>query len=408
MEEQPGPDDVVEPTALCAEYGSPHPQHVVMRVTASQAEIDRWLSYDGEGYDSHYVSGVGEEGVQDMSSTTHVNNHTDCYFNKSRESAFAVGHSPRVLYQIFQKHDATLAGIELIKPLFAQCKDTMVYSLEDGDAISPWESVMHIDAPFTEVVDIETVYLGILARCTRVATNVRKCVDAANGKPLLFFPARFDVPEVQPYDGYAARIGGAAGCSTYTQMTGFNGNATKPSGTMPHALIAAFGGDTVKACLAYAQAFPNEDLFPLVDFTNDCAAVAVECYKALKEVGRHLTGVRLDTSEKLVDKGVGHIPGAYVDCRGVCVPLVKHVRQALNEAGASDVQICVSGGFNYEKIAKFTAANAPVDVYAVGESTISGAIPFTSDIVRMTEGNITKEVSKVGRGYKVNGRMKKW
>ena len=336
-------------------------------------------------------------------------NFTDCYFNKSAEAAKVANHNPRVIYQIFQKHNAILAGIELIYPLFDKCKDATIHSMMDGDTIAPWEPVMHIEAPLAEVVSLETVYLGILARCTRVATNVHACVKAANGKPLLFFPARFDVPEVQHYDGYAAHIGGAAGCSTYEQMTGFNGNATEPVGTMPHALIAAFNGDTAAASIAFAAARPKEKNWALVDFHNNCAKTAVEVYKALADKGLHLEGVRLDTSEKLIDDGIydKFKPGV-LGLYGVCVPLVEHVRQSLNEAGAKHVKICVSGGFNAPKITEFETAGAPVDVYAAGESTISGANPFTSDIVRVLNGLQWANVAKIGRGFKENPAMIRW
>jgi nicotinic acid phosphoribosyltransferase len=36
------------------------------------------------------------------------------------------------------------------------------------------------------------VYLGCLARRSLVMRNVREVVDAAGGKPILFFPARHD------------------------------------------------------------------------------------------------------------------------------------------------------------------------------------------------------------------------
>ena len=49
-----------------------------------------------------------------------------------------------------------------------------IIGLKDGDLISPWESVMHIKGEVTSFAHLETVYLGILARRTKIATNVRK------------------------------------------------------------------------------------------------------------------------------------------------------------------------------------------------------------------------------------------
>ncbi len=50
---------------------------------------------------------------------------------------------------------------------------------------------------------LETPILGILTRASRIATNVYEVLRVCNGKPVLFFPARFDLPEVQAVDGYA-------------------------------------------------------------------------------------------------------------------------------------------------------------------------------------------------------------
>ena len=134
--------------------------------------------------------------------------------------------------------------------------------MEEGSAINPHETAMLVLSPAQSFVEFETVQIGILARCSRVASNVRRAVEAASGKPVLFFPARFDLPEAQLYDGYAAAVGGAAGCSTEKQMEGFNlyrSGHHQPVGTMPHALIAICKGNTVHAALAFAT--PME-LFP--------------------------------------------------------------------------------------------------------------------------------------------------
>ena len=89
---------------------------------------------------------------------------------------------------------------------------------------------------------LETPYLGVLSRRTRIATNAREIVDAAGGKEVLFFPARFDHHLMQTGDGYAAYISGALGVSTDANAEWWG---SRGMGTVPHALIAAYGGDTV-------------------------------------------------------------------------------------------------------------------------------------------------------------------
>jgi len=331
-----------------------------------------------------------------------VSPYTDSYFARARITCAHAGNNRRVVYQVFQRGDAVLCGIKYAMELLAQTgPEVEVHGLSDGDRIGPMESVLHLHGPVQELVELETIYLGLLSRMSRVATNVRAVVAAAGGKPVLFFPARFDASEVQEYDGYAAKIGGAAGASTEAGARAFG---TPAVGTMPHALIGAFKGDTVAATLALAEATPDRPIWSLVDFENDSARTAVEVYKALKQRGLALAGVRLDTAAALVDKAVEQAGEKFT---GVNPLLVEIVRRRLDEAGGKDVKIAVSGGFNPAKIREFERAGARVDVYAVGENAFQGSTPFTSDVVGYYEGKNFVHCAKVGREYRPNPRMKK-
>jgi len=331
-----------------------------------------------------------------------VPHFTDSYFARARLACAHAGNDRRVLYQVFQRGDAVLCGIKYVLELLRQTgPGTEAHGLADGDGIAPLETVLHIQGPIQELVELETVYLGLLSRMTRVATNMRALVEAAGGKPVLFFGARFDAPEVQEYDGYAAKVGGAIGASTPGGAAAFGAAAV---GTMPHALIAAFQGDTVAATVASAEATPDQPIWALVDFENDSARTAVEVYRALKERGLALAGVRLDTAAALVDKAVeqaGH------KLTGVNPVLVEIVRRRLDEAGGNEVKIAVSGGFNPQRIREFERVGARVDAYGVGENVLQGSTPFTSDVVGYYEGGNFVPCAKVGREYRPNPRMKK-
>ena len=346
-----------------------------------------------------------------MISPKDIPSYTDSYFTKSREAAAADALNPLVLWQIFQKRSGVFCGVGLLKEILVPADE--VWSLEEASAISPYETTMLVLARAQSFVEFETVQIGILARCSRVASNVRRAVEVANGKPVLFFPARFDIPEAQFYDGYAAACGGVAGCSTEEQMEGFNcyrKTNTPPVGTMPHALIAIFKADTARAALAFAKARPNEDVWALVDFVNDSAGTAVEVFQAFNERGLRLAGVRLDTSERLADYGLqeametGEVPRDPT-LNGVRPGLVLHVRRALDEAGGRDVKIAVSGGFTPEKISEFESQHMPVDVYAIGEWFLSGSMAYTSDIVAYLENDNLIPTAKIGRGFSPNPRL---
>ena len=129
-------------------------------------------------------------------------------------------------------------------------RELTVRSLFDGEIAAPYEPVMHIEGEYAAFAHLETLYLGALAEGTRVATNTRDVVAAANGKPVIMFGARHQTHEAQAGSGYAAYIGGAIGVSTDEQGEWWG---SKGLGTVPHALIAVYGGDTTVATLKFDE-----------------------------------------------------------------------------------------------------------------------------------------------------------
>ncbi len=327
--------------------------------------------------------------------------YSDKYFVRAREVLLQDGHRPRVTMQVFGKAHAYLGGIDEAIAILKLCSDRWdelhVSALYDGDEISPWETVLLIEGPYDAFAILETLYLGVLARRTRVGTNTRQVVDAAKPKQVMFFPARHDHWLVQTGDGYAAHIAGAIGVSTDAQASWWG---SEGMGTVPHAMIAAYGGSTILAAQKFAQWMPEDvGLIPLVDFDNDCVATSLEVARAL---GSRLYGVRLDTSETMVDKSVISGMGTFKPT-GVNPHLVWNVRRALDRDGFRDVQIVVSGGFTVEKIRHFEELGVPVDMYGVGSSLFQGHFDFTADVV-LVEG---KPCAKAGRDFRPNPRLER-
>ncbi len=330
--------------------------------------------------------------------------YSDKYFVRARDVLAGAGRNPTVTMQLFQKQDAWLGGVDEAIAILKTCltdgyrfADLEVLALRDGDRVAPRETVMLITGPYRAFAHLETLYLGVLSRRTRVATNTRRVVEAAWPKPVLFFPARFDHWLVQTGDGYAAHIAGAIGVSTDAQASWWGSEGI---GTVPHALIAAFGGDTVAATAAFADQMPSDvRIISLVDFDNDCVGTSLAVARAL---GRRLHGVRLDTSEAMVDASVVPLMGDF-DPRGVNPQLVRNVRAALDAEGFAHVQITVSGGFDADKIRRFEEAGVPVDSYGVGSSLFRGAYDFTADVVRVEGAPIAKR----GRWFRPNPRLER-
>ena len=330
--------------------------------------------------------------------------YTDAYFNHTRTVLLEDGRHPHVVVQVFQKRHAWLGGMDEAIAILQLCSyetdGLEIRALFDGDRLAPWETVLTIEGDYTAFAHLETVYLGTLARRTLITTNVVRMLEAANGKPIIFMPARHDHHRVQAGDGYAAYVAGQIvgaeiGVTSDEQASWWGGRGI---GTVPHSLIASYGGDTVLASRKFAEwAPPGMNVTVLVDFENDSVRTALDVAEAL---GDRLWGVRLDTSESLVDRSLWEEMGDFKPT-GVNERLVRKVRAALDAAGFEQLRIVASGGFTVEKIRDFEAREVPVDAYGVGSSLIRGSNDFTADVV-MTDG---KPSGKFGRRLRENPRL---
>jgi len=310
----------------------------------------------------------------------------------------------------------------------------------DGDPMNV-QPVLKVQGRYRHFAILETPTSGALSRGTRIATNVYNVLKAARGKTVLFFPARFDAHEIQAMDGYAYDIAVqrfnmdfkghlSSFISTDAQGDWWGGAG---GGTIAHAAIACFLGDTAETMLAFAATRPvNIPRIALVDFHNDCIGDTLKTmeamftrYMELREAGRDeearrfkLYGVRPDTSGNLRDFRVEPIGDPELDC-GVTPRLVFDLRRAIDGAylhwdlpptwldearqWCRDIKIVVTGGFTPEKIARFERLQVPADIYGVGSYLLSNCSQcgtnndFTADVVRVKIHGKWHDMVKVGR-----------
>lgn len=318
----------------------------------------------------------------------------------------------------------------------------------DGNPLNA-EPVIKARGRYRDFALLETPTLGVLTRSSRVATNVYETLMAARGKPVLFFPARFDLHEVQAADGYAYnmaierfnmdfshRVGSFVSTDAQGDWWGGAGG-----GTVAHAAIASFLGDTAEAMMQFSRILPaNIPRIALVDFNNNSVRdtlrvmeVMFNKYRELHDLGDeaeaakyNLYGLRLDTSGNLRDMSVAPLGDAALDL-GVNPRLVFTVRQALDNAWEGwsipkvwedaareycrNVKIVVSGGFNPEKIRRFEKLLVPVDIYAVGSSLFNNnggtVTDFTADVVRVKVHGDWIDMPKVGRRPLANPNLER-
>ncbi|HEX8692775.1 MAG TPA: hypothetical protein VF746_10165 [Longimicrobium sp.] len=352
---------------------------------------------------------------------------SDRYFVRTEKTLAHAGRDPVVTMQVFAKKQGVLAGVyEAIRLLQTQlvpgyeARELEVRTLLEGDAINragddDWEPVMHVTGRYRGFAHLETPLLGVLARRSLIATNTRTVVEAARGKPVIFMAPRHDDWRVQTPDGYAAQVGGAQSVSSDAAGAWWGARGV---GTMPHAMIAAFGGDTVAATLAFARYLrdcePDVQVMSLVDYDNDSVGTSLAVARAMREEFGDgvLSAVRVDTSERLIDYALLKDEELWGRAKltGVNPYLVRKLRDALDAEGFGYVGIVASGGFTPAKIRRFEAEGVPVMAYGIGSSLLghsdgSGSLlndfDFTADLVKVDG----RDEGKVGRRYRDNPRM---
>lgn len=334
-----------------------------------------------------------------MSSNKKNNKYVANYFFIAEKIIKKYKKDTIVTMQFFQrKDDVILAGMNEALDFLKNNTDTSKYTIKylpEGTKIDALEVVLELEGHYEDFGIYEGVIDGILARSTSIATNAYHCKKAANGKDVIYMGDRGDHYINQEVDGLAVEVGGLVGHST---MAGSRGNEEVIFGSIPHALIQHFNGDLVATMKAYHELFPNEkELIALVDYSND---VIKDSLLVLKEFGKQLKGVRVDTSKNMIDHMFDQDPNRQ-QYYGVCVEQIERLRKALDENKGQHIKIIVSSGFDPKKIELFEKEKAPVDAYGVGDYILKINHQFTCDAVK----NNGQPEAKEGRKYNENPNL---
>ncbi|QSF13700.1 nicotinate phosphoribosyltransferase [Mycoplasma sp. Mirounga ES2805-ORL] len=320
------------------------------------------------------------------------------YFHKTEKIISSEKPKNIITLQFFQrKDDSLLAGMNEVLELLKNNSDISKYKiryLPEGSIINSLDIVLELEGHYEDFGKFEGMIDGILSRSSSIATNGYHCKKAAKGKNIIFMGDRADHYLMQKIDGKAIAVAGITSVST--DMHNIN-HKESTFGSVPHALIQNFGGDTKAAMIAYSKTFPNNKLIALVDYHNNVIKEAVECFNLLKD---KLYGVRVDTAKNIKDHMFDNEPDNE-SFYGVNVEQIKRLRKALDEAGANNVKIIVSSGFNPEKIKFFEDNMAPVDSYGVGQSIFKSICSFSADATLLNG----KKEAKEGRFYRKNENL---
>jgi nicotinate phosphoribosyltransferase len=268
---------------------------------------------------------------------------------------------------------AVFAGLEEVIYVL-RGKPVTVYAMPEGTLFKAGEPLMIIEGYLDDIVLYETAILGILRHYTSIATKAARIKKLAGDKKVLFFGLRALHPAIAPAVDRAAYIGGVDAVSGYASQKYLG---LKPQGTMPHALIIAFGNQ-VEAWKAFDEVVePEVPRIMLVDTFYD---ERVEALMAAQLLGERLHGVRLDTPSSR---------------RGSMKQIVEEVRWTLDIHGYKHVKIVVSGGIDEKEVVELRNL---VDAFGVGTSiAMPPSIDISADIVEVYEDNTWKPITKRGK-----------
>jgi nicotinate phosphoribosyltransferase len=387
--------------------------------------------------------------------------YADKYFLRAHEILSKEGINPYIMGQVMiRKGPGVVSGMNEALAVFEKYINLAEHggslkALPEGSSYESQETLMHFVAPVLDVVKYETLYLGILAAETtranseqksidlmNVKNRMRAVVDAADGRPVMYFGARHWRYDDDAAISSAAFAGGATSCSTD------NGASRHMPlqlgvGTVPHVLenVMAFKYGRERAVVEAIKAFDKhiEKSVPriaLIDYDNREITRSIECAAALKAQDSKLDAVRVDTcGENLAEGALGAAdldqadawkakyniawtPGIedpdskYWYGNGVTVSGVLALRRSLDQAGFRDVRIVLSSGFgDAEKVKAFVRAEKRLGIKLFDSLGVGGVFDSwhsKMDVVAVgdTPGDL-QEISKTGRGMRANPRLEK-
>ncbi len=312
-----------------------------------------------------------------------ANQTTDIYFVRTVQILRAKGIEKRVRMEVFLKKLpldygwGIFAGLEDLLHLF-EGDPVDIYAIPEGSIFYEGEPIITIEGNYTDFAQRETAMLGFICQASGIATKAARIKKLAGNKSVVHFGARRMHPAITPMIDRAAYIGGMDGVAT---IAGAQAIGKSPVGTMPHALMLVVG-DTVKAAKMFDEVI-SEDV-PRIVLIDTFMDEKFETIRVAEELGRKLSGIRLDTPSSR---------------RGNFKKIIEEVRWELNIRGFEYVKIFVSGGIDEEEVADLKDV---VDSFGVGTSVSNAkTFDFSADIVEVDG----KPLAKRG---KCSGSKKIW
>ncbi len=225
-----------------------------------------------------------------------------------------------------------------------------IYSSNEGDVVFPFRPVLQVEANIIEAQIIETILLNLLNFQTLVATKASRMRQAAGERTLIDFGLR---RSQGPGGYYASRSAIIGGFDATSNVRAGRDYGIPVSGTMAHSYIESYD-DELTAFNHFADEQPEECvlLVDTYDTLRSGLPNAVKTAKRMEEKGHRLRGIRLDSGDLAF--------------------LSRKSREILDEAGLKYVKIAVSNQLDEYIIKSLLEQQAPIDVFGVGTTLVTG------------------------------------
>ncbi len=235
-----------------------------------------------------------------------------------------------------------------VEHLCAMKFELNVDAVPEGTVVFPHQPLVRVSGPIMQCQLIESALLNMINFQSLVATKAARICSVAttNGEPddVLEFGLR----RAQGVDGAlaASRAAYLGGCGATSNVLAGKLFDIPVRGTHAHSWVMSFD-DELEAFDAYARVMPNNCVF-LVDTYDTLSGVrhACEVGRRLREQGREMIGIRLDSGDL-----------AYLSVQA---------RQILDSAGFPNAVIVASNELDEHIIASLKDQGATIAVWGVG------------------------------------------
>jgi nicotinate phosphoribosyltransferase len=226
-----------------------------------------------------------------------------------------------------------------------------IYGMREGEVVFPFEPILRVEGTLIETQLIETLLLNVLNFQSLIATKASRIRFSAGNRLLSDFGLR----RAQSFGGISAsRAAIIGGFDNTSNVYSANLYDIQPAGTMAHSFIESHD-DELEAFRNYAKTYPDNCTL-LVDTYNTLRSGvpnAIIVAKELEAKGKRLNAIRLDSGDL-----------AY---------LAKKARKMLDHEGLDYVKIIVSNQLDEYVVKSLLDQKAPIDIFGVGTSMITGS-----------------------------------